>query len=327
MTRFFMPDATLDKAQRIEAIDKQFEDFLSSDAFKRCLSVLEIEESSIQEIYAALEAYNTRKGIDGQIRESQVAPLNEVLEKNRFILFPIYRELGIVDINKPRFNDYDHIVLLGGSANSNFDKTLAAKRFITDNVVDVSALASFRPIPPGELRRMSSDRKLGYETEFGSFDAAFNCIFSLSELEDDENNKPYDFPRNINYSHRIKTYEDSSGRKYRVFASPSSNPEERAGTYDTCVHYMKSFADGEKAKVLVITNNQYCNYQFIPFMLSILENDKCKVDMDIIGCSDDDNLASSKEYNSNQYYGDIRSMIEWIIKFKNKFVDKAEKSN
>ena len=31
---------------------------------------------------------------------------------------------------------------------------------------------------------------------------------------------------------------------------------------------------------------------------TILENDKCMVDLDIIGCSDDDNLASEKEYNS-----------------------------
>lgn len=320
MIRFIMPDAAMDKAYRIKHIDQQFEEFLTADAFRRYLEILDIEYTSIREIYDALEAYNTRKGTDGQIRESQVAPLNEVLEKNRYNLYPIYRELGLLDINKPRTNDYNHIVLLGGSANSNFDKTLAAKKLITDKVVDVSALASFRPIPPGELKKMSSDRKGGYETEFGSFDAAFNRAFNLIECEDDGKNKPYDFPRNINQAHRIKTYKDTNGRTYRVFASPSLNPEERAGTYDTCVHYMKTFACNEKAKILVITNNQYCNYQFIPFMLSILENDKCMVDLDIIGCSDDDNLASEKEYNSNQYYGDIRSMIEWIMKFKKQFV-------
>ncbi len=321
MIRFMMPERLVDKEKKIEMIDKQFEEFLLSDALKSYLSALEIENTSIAEIYDALETYNTRKGTDGQIRESQVAPLNAVLEKNRSEFFPIYKELGILNINKPRTNDYDHIVLLGGSANSNFDKTMAAHRFITDKVADVSALGSFRPIPPGEFKKMPSSRKGGYETEFGSFDAAFNSMFELVEIEDNDENKPYDFPRNINLDYRIKTYRDPDGRSFRVFASPSSNPLERAGTYDTCVHYMRTFAAEEEAKILVVTNNQYCNYQFIPFMMSILEGDYHNIDFDIIGCSDDNNLATSKDYNSNQYYGDVRSMIEWIMKFREEFID------
>ena len=75
----------------------------------------------------------------------------------------------------------------------------------------------------------------------------------------------------------------------------------------------------DAAKVLVITNNQYCNYQFLGFAMAILERDRNNVDFDIIGCSPDDKLATAKSYNSNQFFGDIRNAIDWINKFREQF--------
>lgn len=315
MIRFTMPDSDLSRAERIESLEEQFCRFMASETLSDYLSVLKIKSKDIEGIYRDLDAYNMRVGRDGQIRESQVVPLNEVLEENREKLFPIYKEFGLVTINKPIISDYDRIVLLGGSANSNFDKTQAAKASITDTVTDVSALGSFRPIPPGETRNLPAIRKGNYETEFGSFDAAFNAAFDLIEQEDDGLIRPYDFPRNLNLAYRIKTYRDIENRRYRIFASPSLNPEERAGTYDTCVHYLNDVAYDDKIRILVITNNQYSNYQFLPFMTAILESGHDNIDFDIIGCSDDNHLATPEKYNTNQYYGDIRAIIQWIMKF------------
>ena len=318
MIRFIMPECTLSISERINDLNNQFNSFMHSSVLDNYLNILDIDNTDIEDIYNQLETYNTRKGKDGQIRESQLAPLNELLEDNRDKLFPLYEDFGLVSINKTRLDNYTHIALLGGSANSNFDKTIAACRFITDDVEDISALSCYRPLPPTETKNLTRERKGDYETEFGSFDTAFKRLFQIAEKEDEV--RQYDFPRNMNYAQRIKTYTDNSGRQYRIFASPSSKSDERAGTYDTCVHYTNNLPYDKQVNVLIITNNQYCNYQFIPFVVALFRSNHKNVNFDIVGCSDDEHLITANKYNSNQFYGDIRSIIEWIIRFKKEFV-------
>lgn len=317
MIRFTMPDSNMPKSKRIELLNEQFQSFLTSDVLKEYLGILDITSTEADAILQDLETYNMRKGADGQIRESQVVPLNEILEKNREVLFPLYKSFGLITINKTSL-DYDHIALLGGSANSNFDKTLASKRLLSDKVKDVSALSCFRIVPPTETRALPAERKGNYETEFGSFDVAFNSAFELSEVEDPV--RQFDFPRNMNLAYRIKTYNDAAGRSYRIFASRSSKSEERAGTYDTCVQYLANIPYDEQVNVLLITNNQYTNYQFVPFAVALLKSNHDNVNFDIIGCSDDNHLATAVKYNTNQYYGDIRSILQWYLIFKKEFL-------
>lgn len=318
MIRFTMPSGSLDKTTRIRLLDDQFNAFLSSDVFKEYLHALKISSTNLEDIYDELATYNTRKGSDGQIRESQVAPLNEVLEANRKEFFPLYKEFGLIDINKPLQDNYSHVVVLGGSANANFDRVEVAKKLVTDKVRNVSVLSCYRPIPPGEMKALKKEERKGsYETEFGSLDAALNMSFDLRECEDTE--RRFDYPRNINLAYRIKTYNDPEDRTFRLFASPSKNIDARASTYDTCVHFLDNTTFKDDEGLLLITNNQYCNYQFLTFMVALLGSEK-NIHFDIVGCSDNEHLATFEKYNTNQYFGDIFGTLEWIIKFKKKFV-------
>ena len=317
MVRFIMSECDITKSERIKLLNAQFDEFLTSNGFREYLNILNINSCELEEIYEELKTYNTRKGADGQIRESQVAPLNEVLEANRETLFPLYKEFGLVDINKPLNDAYRHIVVLGGSANANFDRVEAAKRLASDTVSNVTALSCFRPIPPGEMKALKKeDRKGAYETEFGSLDMALNMSFDMQEYDDGV--RRFDYPRNINLAYRIKTYKDPEGRTIRLFASPSKNIDARASTYDTCVHFLDNTSFKEGERILLITNNQYCNYQFLTFLVALLESDK-NITFDIVGCSDDDHLVNSEKYNTNQFFGDILSELEWIIRFKTEF--------
>lgn len=319
MIRFSMPPAYLDKETRIMQLDEQFEDFLNSDVLREYLDVLGVTSTDPVDIHAELQQYNTRQIKGGGILESQDAPKHLVLEEKKAELFPYYYELGLVTINSPLADDYDRIAILAGSANSNFDKTKAVCRFLNHNVKDVSALTCYRPIPPADRKNTKKNHNAAdFDTEAGSFVSAFNKAFSLNECLDEE---VFCFKRNINTAYGIRVFYDDRGTSFRVLAAPGEDPVYRANTYDTCLYYLDNLPDNNAAKVLLITNNQYTNYQFLGFAMAILERNRDTLDFEIIGCSPDDRLATVESYNSNQFFGDIRNTIDWIIKFRNRFVN------
>lgn len=318
MIRFSMPPATLSKEKRIKLLDDQFEEFLNSEILRKYLDVLGIKSTEPAAILAELQQYNTRVTKGGGILESQDAPKHKLLEEKKAELFPYYKELGLVTINSPQIDTYDRIVLLGGTANSNFDKTKAAARFLNQKVQDVSALACYRPIPPKDRRKTKENHNASdFDTEAGSFVSAFNKAFKLEEIPTEE---VFYFERNINTAYGIRVFYDESGTRFRVLSAPGEDPTMRPNTYDTCLWYMDDMAIDESAKILVITNNQYTGYQFIGFSMAILERNRNAVDFDIIGCSLDNELADEENYDSGQYNGDIRDTIDWINKFRDRFV-------
>ena len=319
MIRFVMPSASLSKELRIRHLNNQFEEFLNSDVLRQYLDILGVHSTDPSDIHAELQQYNTRQTKNGGILESQDAPKHLVLEEKKTELFPYYKEMGLVTINTPQIDSYDRIVVLGGSANSNFDKTKTVSRFLNQNVKDVSALACYRPIPPGDRNKTRENHNASdFDTEAGSFVSAFNKEFNLQEDLDKE---VFHFERNINTAYGIRVFNNKSGTRFRVLAAPGENPTQRPNTYDTCLWYMDDIADNEAAKILVITNNQYSNFQFLGFSMAILERNRNSVDFDIIGCSPDNKLTDEEHYDSNQYFGDIRNTIDWIVKFRNRFVN------
>ena len=319
MVRFSMPPAYLDKETRIRQLNSQFEEFLDSDILREYLDVLGVTSTDPAAVHAELQQYNTRQTEDGGKLESQDAPKHRVLEDKKAELFPYYCELGLVTINTPKADDYDHIVMLGGSANSNFDKTMAASGFLNPDVRDVSALACYRPVQPEDRENTKKNHNAAdFDTEAGSFVSAYNKIFSLTEHLDEE---VFCFKRNINTACGIRFFYDDHGTSFRVLAAPGEEPVYRADTYDTCLYYLDNLPNKDAAKkILVITNNQYSNYQFITFAMAVLERDRNNMDFEIIGCSPDDRLATAKNYNTNQYLVDIIAMIDWIIRFRKRFV-------
>ena len=322
MIRFLMPLASLSLEERVKDLNLQFDRFLNSDCLREYLSFFKIESTNPEVISKALGRYDPRDTGDLK-KESQEVKASDYLLSLKSELFPFYREMGLVDINRPNRDYYDRIVLLGGSANSNFDKTKAAKRLLNNNVREVSALSCFRPIPYSDidnvLNREDNIKTTPFETEFGSFLSAYTNYLDADEICIEH---VINSPRNINKSSAIKTFRDKEmkDRIYKVYACPSLTDTERAGTYDTCVHYLDSINVDEKAAILFVTNNQYVNYQFLGAAISVLECKRHCIDFDIVGCSPDNNLTSEDEYNVVQYFGDIRYSIQWIDRFRKKFI-------
>ena len=326
--RFIMPSSNLAKKERIRHINDQFEKFLQLDAFKEFLHILDIPYGAAEDIYDALNdsEYNTRnkKGNVSAPLESQDAPSQRTLETLRAALFPLYADMGLVTINKPRMTDFNRILIFGGSSNSNFDKTKCAYRSINSNadIKELSGLGSFRNISPQEKDNVMKYQKTDIsdcETEFDSIEAAFKKYFGVSEYIDREG-----CLNTAENRWRIRSY--SKKERFpavRVFASPKRERADRAGTYDTCVHYFENIdGNDNELRILAITNNQYVNYQFIPLAVAMLESPSyhdCPCDIDVTGCSSDHDLAHENTYTPIQFYGDIMAICEWICKFRKRF--------
>ena len=326
--RFIMPSSDIAKKERIRHISDQFEQFLHLDAFKEFLCILDIPYGAAEDIYNALNdsEYNTRnkKGSVSAPAESQDAPSQRTLESLREALFPLYADMGLVTINKPRMTDFNRLLIFGGTPNSNFDKARCAFSLINSdtNITELSGLGSFRSISAldkSNVRKYQKTDISNCETEFDSIEAAFKKYSGVSEYIDREG-----CLNTAENRWRIRSYlKKDRFPAVRVFASPKRERADRAGTYDTCVHYFENIAGNDnELRILAITNNQYVNYQFIPLAMAMLESPSYhdhSCDIDVIGCSSDHELAAENTYTPIQYYGDIMAICEWICKFRKKF--------
>jgi len=326
--RFIMPPSDITKKKRIQYINDQFEVFLNMDSFKEFLRILDIPYGTPEDIYNALNnsKYNTRNknGNKSAPLESQNAPSQVTLETLKETLFPLYTDMGLVTINKPRLTDFNRIIVFGGTPNSNFDKVKCAYRLINNNnsIKELSGLGSFRNISSEDRDNVMKYQKTDIskcETEFDSIEAAFNKYFGVSEFIDREG-----CLNTADNRWRIRSYFRKDCFPYiRVFACPKRERVDRTGTYDTCVHYFQNIeGDDKELRILAITNNQYVNYMFVPLALAMLENPSYSdylCDVDVVGCSPDNEFATKESYKPIQYFGDVMAMCEWIGKFRKTF--------
>lgn len=315
-----MPLSSLPKIDRIRRLNKQFDEFLFSQASRKLMKILSGEELSKNNTWDKFsKVYDTRKG--GERQEAVAGDtLKNLLEENRQELYDIFYELGFLSINTPRFDNPNHILILGASHNASYKRTFAVKKLIEHNEIstaelkDISALTTYRIISPAE--RKASCFTSEKETEFGVLCDSFSTLFDCTEYTDEFNSS-----RNTNIISCIRKY-SSDKIKYQVYAAPSSQLDSRANSDDTYRFYFeKNFENNEVAsqdRHLLITNNVYCNYQFIPFAMQILSNDWL-IDFDIIGCSDDKDITLVSEYDPNRYLQDFISILDWIKKFKAAF--------
>ena len=89
----------------------------------------------------------------------------------------------------------------------------------------------------------------------------------------------------------------------------------RADTTDSLIFYLENAVTTPHSSVLAVTNNRYCNRQFLQLALPILQND-IAVNLDIIGCSPDSNLVDAHSYDPFQLMQDLIGILDWIDKFR-----------
>lgn len=308
MTRFTMPDTSLPINEQRELLREQFNDFIDCDAIKDILSIL---NTDIQEIKTS---YNGRTLPNGKIREVMEFNDDNRLEKFRYELYSPLYELGLFDINKPLSDNHSHIIVLGGSLSSTYNRTNYALNQISKGTQYIDGLACYRPISPKERHGIFKDKK--DDTEFFAMSEAFEQTFDL------QNYNPIDdfvSDRNINSISNIRTFSNDNNSKnditYRILAAPSTEPDlRRADTSDTINFYINNSRLNENSSILAITDNRYCNRQFIQIATEML-NSNVSYNLDIIGCFSGKQITTKDNYNPYLYIQDVIALINLIEKF------------
>lgn len=324
MFRFVMPDPKLSRSVQLELLRGQFEAFLNSDALAELFDLLGVDG------YSFCRIYNGRRNSDGRVLETQVLDPVEALNEHRDKIYPLLDELGFFTINKPLEAGHSHIVVLGGSLEACYDRTRAAKQWMSSSVSYVDGLACFRPIHP---RERVADLVLPYcETEFGAMTESFASVFSLPRLWEDD----FHSDRNLNNISCVRSFSDVPGdRRYRVFAAPSTVPQvRRADTGDSFFYYLHKtkiccedsiliqqnrIRLSSSDSLLFLTNNRYCNRQFIQLAWYFMKL-KVPIRFDIIGCTPDERVVSRERYDAYQFFQDLIGVLNWIERFYCEFL-------
>ncbi|WP_044913411.1 hypothetical protein [Butyrivibrio sp. WCE2006] len=308
MLRFFIPENATAINEMIDAINGQIEDFLKMEPLQDLLGILEVDIDTIGQVY------NGRLKANGKVVETQELALPKKLEGKREVLYPVIRELGFFDINKPLRKKNNRIIILGGSLTACKERTEYAKKWIDDSTCFIDGLACYRPINPVE-RSPLADFKC--DTEFGAMSESFIHVFNLDKAEVTEEFKG---DRNLNSISCIKKYsKDGDSLACRIFAAPSTEPQiRRADTGDTIKFYIRN-SDKRNAEdsFLFVTNNRYCNRQFMQIAYSMKE-EKYPIHFDVIGCTPDERIIPVERYDPFQFIQDLIGVIDWAYRFREK---------
>ncbi len=304
MFRFVLPANDLTLSEKAEAIGEQLNKFLLSEPLQNLFKLLDVDRNTIY------QAYNGRIRDNGRVVEVQELPKHDALEEKKHELYPYFKELGFFDINKPLEQAHSHIVVLGGSLKACYDRTFCAKMYTDTCTKHVDGLACYRPINPIE-RIIPHNSNI--DTEFGAVADSFIYYFSLTP---ESASNEFCGDRNLNSVSCIRKYnETTNGIQYRVFAAPSSQPElRRADTGDTLRFYLRSVGPfDDSAHLLFITNNRYCNRQFLQLAHTMI-TEKCPSGFDIIGCTDE-NTITADNYDPYKYVQDLIGILDWSGRF------------
>ena len=309
MFRFTMPDNTHEYSHRIELLREQLSVFMSSRALTEIFSLLHVDRKTIG------DAYNGRKRPGGSVLETHALAPKRELEDIRYDLYPLLRELGFIDINKPLRTDYSHILVLGGSFNANFIRTQASAVWVTPATRFVDGLSCYRPINP--IERRASAFRSEHDTEFGVMSDAFESVFMLpaSGWNDD-----FLGDRNLNLISCIRSLNTAQGdRAYRIFAAPSAQAERRrADTGDSLAFFMEHTDLCPDDYLLAVTNNMFCNRQLLQLAYCLMKR-RSSVYLDVVGCFSDDRIATRDSYDPFRYIQELIAMLSWIDHFNKDF--------
>lgn len=309
MFRFTMPDNALEYSQRLKLIRDQLDGFMSSRALSEIFSLLGVDRDTIGDVY------NGRRKNDGRVLETQALVPKSDLESVRYELYPLFRELGFIDINKPIRTDFSHIMVLGGSLNANFDRTYAAAEQVAEKTRFVDGLSCYRPINP--IERMNSRFHSACDTEFGVMSDAFVSAFALTAFDW---NDDFVGDRNLNRISCVRSFNAAAdARTYRIFAAPSTQAElRRADTGDSLLFYLKHTDLGADDSVLAVTNNMFCNRQFLQLAYCLMQRRSC-VHLDVIGCLSDDRITNEDSFDPFIYIQELIALLSWIDRFNKDF--------
>ncbi|GLY24534.1 hypothetical protein [Micromonospora sp. NBRC 101691] len=169
--------------------------------------------------------------------------------------------LGLRHHNLPRERAYDHVLIHGGLLRGCLIRAGHAAALL-DGVIDspeVCGLGSFRPTTEPE-QSMASELAVGEcGDEFDAMDIALRSAFPGAVRDRETGEKSPDKPH---VSFLTREYRIPIGPRLRVLAAPSSDPNRRANTADTCTFWANSVGRPDPGqKILLVTTEHFVPFQ------------------------------------------------------------------
>ena len=235
-------------------------------------------------------------------------------EAQREVIIQSARELGLIGIETPSKNVYDHLWVLGGARLSCLLRPRLAAQLIAERGFQcktIALLASARPV--SETERVATDTYApDAETEFDLINRGAEREFRLEPRFTEGRN---DDPTHPNKSWVIRRYTEVGNLPPVVsLSAPSSTPEiRRANSVDTYNFFFQHFPAPAGSSLLLITSQIYVPYQQLEALRTVaLAHD---VIIETIGFPLEWNGDLQGMTNPSNYLQEIRSTIQSANRF------------
>jgi hypothetical protein len=242
--------------------------------------------------------------------------------EQRKCVFSVISKLGLVDNTMPSKKYYDYVIVLGGAKMSCLLRPQYASKLINEKIITTShviLLGTERPISESEREATDSYAK-NAKTEFDLVDAGAKSSFNLKTINKINNENE----SNINLGYRIYGYKDvDKNLPVIAISAPSKEPNtRRANTADTYDFFLSQYNIPPKSSFLVITSQIYVPYQELEALRTV--SIPYDINIETIGFINDDNL---KDFNAAKYLQEIRSTIQSIARFIEKYTIEDNSNN
>ena len=171
------------------------------------------------------------------------------------------RDLGMVDPMPPLFDEYDHVVMLGGLARACWWRPEFAAWMLAGGVRagQVSAITAFRPLNEQEVPLLEVFGLQGATSELEAFALAVKLTHQTASMRVEIDRQEADHPHSREY---VARGERPDGIPVVFVAAPTTDPRRRANTADGYAYWAENVTSLRQGqRVLLVTSQIYVPFQ------------------------------------------------------------------
>ena len=209
----------------------------------------------LADLAAFSEVWDFRAGA-----ERNLAATREFAESHVALILDAAAALGLVHSGAPRFDRYDHVVVLGGLVRACILRPRFAAELIRSGLTasTITGIGAFRPLGGDEPQLAAQAGLVDVMNEFDAMDAGMRQAFSLGDMRSERGD---DVGDDANLSWRVREYPAADGG-VTVVAAPTSDPKRRANTPDSYRYFAEELVHVRPGdRVLAVTSAIYIPFQ------------------------------------------------------------------
>lgn len=319
--RFVCPYADSNRENRINKINDQIKEWISSDDLLYLLTlfnadIMKIYDGDLHEQLNKLVAFSNvwdyRKIQSHVVTTKEREAARWLLEDDEFIkantenILNAVNNLGLINVTEPLYSDYDYIIILGGARYTNLYRCMEAAKVVNEKSLtncSIIALGAMRPIAESERYAVDTYAPEA-QTEFDALNSgvsyAFNKANKIRFTQDSYEDE------NANLSWCIRHYElNNTENDIYLVAAPTTDPKRRANSADSYKFFFDKFKPESGSRILLCTSSIYIPYQHMKFFAYDIDYN---IQSDMIGISEliSNDCTLSKPVN---YLQEVRAAL------------------